>query len=411
MDFIAFFVGTAVGCILGALVTALFAKHPDDSRIEVAQLKALLQQQRGEIERMRTENSALQQSAAEKKQEVETLTRVREKMLNDFKAISSELIEKQKESVQETQKIVLTPVQNEMKALKEGFEQKVTEMLKTTTENKTSIDEQIKNMLSKSESLQQEAINLANALKNKKSQGCWGEMYLENILEMLGFVEGVDYTKEEFTRVDDGKNIRPDFIVNLPGNRRIIIDSKVSMESYLQYENAETDEEREKYAKDFVAATEAHINELSDKDYQKKVKDSGLDYVFMFMPLESAYVLAMRRKPELYSSAQNKNVAIITSSLLFPMLKTVELLLKMDKQNKNVTEVIALVNDLYEKYSGFVDNFNAVGKSIESAMKTYNNARGQLTDGRGNMSRLFDRIKEKSGITTNKKIALEYKDE
>ena len=185
MDFIAFLVGGTVGCVLGALVTALLAKRPDDSRIEVAQLKALLQQQRGEIERMRAENSALQQSAAEKKQEVETLTHIREKMLNDFKAISSELIEKQKESVTETQKIVLTPVQNEMKALKEGFEQKVTEMLKTTTENKTSIDEQIKNMLNKSESLQQEATNLANALKNKKSQGCWGEMYLENILEML----------------------------------------------------------------------------------------------------------------------------------------------------------------------------------------------------------------------------------
>ena len=185
MDFIAFLVGGTVGCVLGALVTALLAKRPDDSRIEVAQLKALLQQQRGEIERMRAENSALQQSAAEKKQEVETLTHIREKMLNDFKAISSELIEKQKESVTETQKIVLTPVQNEMKALKEGFEQKVTEMLKTTTENKTSIDEQIKNMLNKSESLQQEATNLANALKNKKSQGCWGEMYLENILGLL----------------------------------------------------------------------------------------------------------------------------------------------------------------------------------------------------------------------------------
>ena len=188
--------------------------------------------------------------------------------------------------------------------------------------------------------------------------------------------------------------------MNLPNNKRIIIDSKVSLESYLNYENADTDADRERYAEEFIRATESHINKLGAKDYQKKVKDSGLDYVFMFMPLESAYILAMRRKPELYAGAQMKNVALITSSLLFPILKTVDMLLKLDKQNK-----------LYEKYVGFTENFASVGKGIAGAQKAYDSALKQLTDGSGNISGWFDKIKKKSGITTNKKIALEYKDE
>ena len=150
---------------------------------------------------------------------------------------------------------------------------------------------------------------------------------------------------------------------------------------------------------------------MGAKDYQKKVKDSGLDYVFMFMPLESAYILAMRRKPELYAGAQNKNVALITSSLLFPILKTVEMLLKLSKQNENISEVVEMVNKLYEKYVGFTENFASIGKSLDSAQKTYDRALGQLTSGSGNLSGWFEKIKRKSGITTNKNIALEFKDE
>ena len=406
MNIVAFIIGFLFGGI------AVFVLRPKkDDNMKLAQYNALLAQQKQDIEKLRSDNLALVREAAENKKEAETLAGVREKMLNDFKVVSAELIEKQKESVVGTQKTVLGPMQDEMKALKDGFEKKISEILKTSTENKTSIDEQIKNMIAKSDSLQHEATNLANALKNKKTQGCWGETYLENILQMLGFVEGVDYVREEFSHVDDGKNIRPDFIVNLPNNKRIIIDSKVSMESYLNYENAEDDASREKYANEFIAATQSHIDELSSKEYQKKVKDSGLDYVFMFMPLESAYILAMRKKPELYASAQKQNVALITSSLLFPMLKTVEMLLKLDRQSKNVAEVIDMVNKLYEKYCGFIDSFNSVGNSIESARKSYDNALKQLSEGKGNMSTWFDKIKDKSGITTNKKIAIEYKDE
>ena len=416
MDMVSFFIGSGIGIVIGIMAVLLFRKNDNSTSLELERAKAVVMTQKQELDKLRLDNQELNREAASRKQEVATLKDVRDKMLNDFKIISADLMEKQKESVVGTQKTVLGPMQEQMQKLKEGFESKITEILKTTSANKASIDEQIKNMLSHSDSLQKEANNLANALKNKKTQGCWGELYLENILQMLGMVEGVDYTREEFFRVEQDddekkKNIRPDFIVNLPNNKRIIIDSKVSMESYLKYENAETDEEREQYANEFMQATENHINELSSKEYQKKVKNSGLDFVFMFMPLESAYILAMRKKPDLYASAQKDGVALITSSLLFPMLKTVEMMLKMEKQSKNITDVVEIINKLYEKYVAFTDSFATMGRSLETATKAYDKARGQLVDGNGNMSKLFNDIKQKSGITTNKNIALEYKDE
>ena len=407
MNYIVAVVCFVVGALIGYLLRTNSASKTD---AKVIQLDTIAKQLRSENDGLRVKCELLLSESAARAKEIEVLTNVREKMLNDFRAVSNELIEKQKESVVGTQKTVLLPVQEEMQKLKDGFDKRVQEMLKNSAENKTSIDEQIKNMKEHSEKLQHEAANLANALRNKKTQGCWGETYLENVLQMLGFVENVDYTKEEFFHSDDG-DIRPDFILNLPNNKRIIIDSKVSLESYLNYENAETDTEREKYADEFIRATENHINKLGAKDYQKKVKDSGLDYVFMFMPLESAYILAMRRKPELYAGAQNKNVALITSSLLFPILKTVEMLLKLSKQNENISEVVEMVNKLYEKYVGFTENFASIGKSLDSAQKTYDRALGQLTSGSGNLSGWFEKIKRKSGITTNKNIALEFKDE
>lgn len=404
MDLVSIALGFVSGLFVGWIA------RPQRNTNKLIQLETLIKQLKSENDGLRVKCEKLVADSAANAARVSELTNVRTNMLNDFRAVSVELLEKQKESVVGTQKTVLAPVQEEMQKLKAGFDKQIQEMLKNSTENKVSIDEQIKSMKEQSNKLQQEANNLANALRNKKTQGCWGETYLENVLQMLGFVENVDYTKEEFFRSEDG-NIRPDFIVNLPNNKRIIIDSKVSLESYLNYENAQNDQEREKYADEFLRATEKHIDKLGAKDYQKKVKDSGLDYVFMFMPLESAYILAMRRKPELYSGAQKKNVALITSSLLFPILKTVEMLLKLDRQNKNISDVVEMVNKLYEKYTNFTASFASIGKSIEKAQEAYGEANKQLSTGNGNMSVWFEKIKKKSGITTNKNIALEYQDE
>ncbi|MDR0319257.1 MAG: DNA recombination protein RmuC [Rickettsiales bacterium] len=328
---------------------------------------------------------------------------VNSKMADHFRLISAELLEHQKKSVaaeqQEKLGVMLDPLNNQIK-----------DILKNFVENKVSFAEQMKTMIAQSGALQKEAADLANALKHKKQQGNWGEFQLERIFEILGFVEGREYSKEEFARAEEGRNIRPDYVLNLPNNRRVIIDSKLSLESYMKFVNAEDEIERKRHIREFVAATKKHIDTLGGKEYQNKLKDSQLDYVFMFMPLEHSYLAALEEEPELYQYSFKNNVALATPSLLFPMMRTIDTLLKIDKRDKNIETVVDMVNKLYEKYVGFTENFDDVGKKLKVAQDSYNNALGQLKEGKGNMSSWFEKIKDKSGIQSNKKMAIEHED-
>ncbi|MDR2685536.1 MAG: DNA recombination protein RmuC [Rickettsiales bacterium] len=328
---------------------------------------------------------------------------VHSKMFDQFKLISAELLEHQKKSVAETQQeklcVVLDPLQKQIK-----------DVLEKTAENKISFAEQMKTMIAQSGALQKEAADLANALKHKKQQGNWGEFQLERIFEILGFVEGREYSKEVFARGEDGSGVRPDYVLNLPNNRRVVIDSKLSLESYMKYANSEDESEKKKYIREFVAATKKHIDTLGDKEYQNKLKDSQLDYVFMFMPLEHSYLAALEEDPELYQYSFKNNVALATPSLLFPMMRTIDTMLKIDKRDKNIEIVVDMVNKLYEKYVGFTENFADVGKRLDGAQKAYDEALGQLSAGKGNISGWFEKIRDKSGIASNKKIAVEYEE-
>ena len=332
------------------------------------------------------------------------------KMLNDgvlidrFKAISAELIESQKKSVAEEQAKTVRPVAEQMEKLKENFDRQIKEILKDSVDNKRSFSDQMKAMMEQSQALQKEAAELAGALKNKKQQGNWGEFQLEKIFEILGFVENREYEKEVFTRAEDGV-VRPDYVLNLPGGRRVIIDSKLSLESYVKYANAENDADKKKYIKEFVAATKRHIDILGAKEYQSKLKDSQLDYVFMFMPLEHSYLAALEEEPELLQYGFRNNVALATPSLLFPMMRTVDTLLKIDRRDKNIEEVVDMVNKLFEKYVGFKENFDDIGSKLAAAQKSFEGANAQLSVGKGNISGWIDKIKSKSGIRSTKQIS------
>lgn len=326
---------------------------------------------------------------------------INSKMADQFKLISADLLEHQKKSVAEAQQeklcVVLDPLQKQIK-----------DVLEKTAENKISFAENMKAMIQQSGALQKEAADLANALKHKKQQGNWGEFQLERIFEILGFVEGREYSKEEFARGDDGRGVRPDYVLNLPNNRRVIIDSKLSLESYMKYANATDEAEKKKFIREFVAATKKHIDTLGSKEYQNKLKDSQLDYVFMFMPLEHSYLAALEEEPDLYQYSFKNNVALATPSLLFPMMRTIDTMLKIDRRDKNIEEVVEMVRKLFDKYVLFTESLSDVGKKLESAQGSYNEAVKRISTGDGNMSGWINKIKDKSGIQSNKKIALDY---
>ena len=354
-------------------------------------------------------------SAAEagRLREEKAAAEARFKFLNDgalvdkFKSISAELLDAQKKEVAAEQAKTVRPVAEQLEKLKTDFDLQIKEILKNSTENKVSFSEQMRVMMEQSGALQREAAGLANALKHKKQQGNWGEFQLEKIFEILGFTEGREYEKEVFSRDEDGA-MRPDYVLNLPGNRRVIIDSKLSLESYIKYANADNDDDKRRHIKEFVMATKKHMDILGAKEYQNRLKDSQLDYVFMFMPLEHAYLAALEAEPDLYRHGFKNNIAACTPSLLFPMMRTVDTILKIDKRDKNIVEVMDMVNKLYEKYVGFTENFADVGKKITQANESYNDALKQLSTGSGNMSGWFDKIKKKSGIGSGKNIAVAF---
>ncbi|MDR0803949.1 MAG: DNA recombination protein RmuC [Rickettsiales bacterium] len=318
-------------------------------------------------------------------------------MMDKFKSISFDVVEKQRDAMVGTQKLVVGPVAEEMKKLQASFDDKIKEIVASRAQ-----------ILAASTNLNASAENLANALKNKKQQGCWGELQLEVIFDMLGFVEGREYSREENTKTADG-NIRPDYILNLPNDRRVIIDSKVSLASYINYVNAADESEKQKFLNEFIAATENHIKTLGSRDYQKRVKDSKLDYVFMFMPLESAYFAALSGRKDLYQLAFENNVAIITPSLLLPMMRTIDTLLKMDKQNKNIEKAVGELEGIYNQFATFTKTYAEISTKIETAEKAIKNVRDEYvhsTEQLGRGVKKLENAKHIGGIQPSKQMAV-----
>ena len=266
-------------------------------------------------------------------------------------------------------------------------------------------DEQIKNLFNLNQSLSKEAENLANALKgNKKIQGNWGEFQLERVLEISGLQEGINYFCQETIEGEDDKKLRPDVIVQLPDNRQVIIDSKVSLNDYVAYVNAENETERAEALKRHIDCIRKHIKTLSSKEYQKFLKNKSLDYVMIFIPIEGAYVEAVRHDSDLYDFAFERNIAITTPSSLLPLLKTIESLWQLDKQNKNAAEIARIGGKLYDKLAGFVTDMQQIEKSFKATNKHYTDAMTKL-QGQGGAVSLAEDLKS-MGAKASKQIVI-----
>ena len=348
---------------------------------------------------IKKENGILQKQLQQQEKDINKL---KDEMTSNFKNISHSIIEEQGENFKKTQRDVFIHFQNEVK----NFISKVEENTKTNNNNKTSLEEQIKLLMTNNNNLAKEANELTDALKgNKKIQGNWGEIQLERIIEMVGLKEGIDYTKQErFTEND--KIYIPDYIINLPNDRRIIIDSKVSLNNYIEYTKSESKEDKEKYLKMYINDIKQHINELSNKEYQNLIKENSLDYVFMFLPLEHAYIDAIDNDNSIYELAFKKHVAIATPSSIFPIIRTIQNLWNVERQNKNVEAIVEIGRKIYEKVSLFTVDMEKIKNNIDNLNKSYIDAYKKLYNGNANVIKLTEELK-KYGISTNKEISYE----
>lgn len=360
------------------------------------------------------ENTKLKSDSENQKKYMEEklayLEKSKDEMSERFKNVSNEVIQNQQRRFNEEQKSVLNLMLEPFKQQIADFKTKVESAHEDSLKNKSSFDAQLKNLLDLNQTLSKDAEDLSAALKgNKKIQGNWGEFQLERILEISGLQKGINYVTQETFRNDENQMLRPDVIIKLPNDRNVIVDSKVSLNDYVNYVNCDDEHMRQVYLQRHIQCVKKHIDELAGKDYQKLIKNNMLDYVVIFIPVESAYVEAVRADNSLYDYAYKKNIAITTPSSLLPILRTIENLWQIESQNRNVAEIANIGGSLYDKIVGFVEDMQHIDKSIDNARKNYDLAMKKLSTGKGNVLSLAGKLKEK-GAKVTKNLAIGYDD-
>jgi DNA recombination protein RmuC len=332
----------------------------------------------------------------------------REQLKNEFKVVAQEALSRQSQMLQEQLKqgnkaeldVLLAP----FRAKLEQFGERVEKTHHQGVQERSELKAEVRNLMEQSEKLRNEANALTKALRSdSKAQGNWGEMVLEKLLERSGLTRDLEYSVQASTTDADGRRLQPDVVLNLPEGKHLVIDSKVSMVAYERFVNAETPEEQALAMKEHIASLRAHIRGLSEKNYQN-LYDVSLDFVLLFVPIEGAFSTALQAQPELYQEAFDRNIALVSTTTLWTTLRTVGTLWRQERQNRNVGEIIRQASDLYDKFVGFSEEMIKVGNQMKTATNTYENAMKQLSQGKGNLVRRAEQLRQlglKNSKTTN----------
>jgi DNA recombination protein RmuC len=301
-----------------------------------------------------------------------------------------------------------------LKPLKErisAFEQKVEHSNQNTLKWNTELKEQIKSLAEANQKIANDANALALALKgDKKMQGNWGELQLEMILEKAGLQEGIHFRKEVSLKDEEGSRFRPDFIINLPDSKHLVIDSKVSLVAYEQYFNAENEDDQNTYLKAHIQALNNHISQLSHKNYQKLHGINSPDYIMLFVPIEPALYLALNKDAALYEKALNANIVLVSTGTLLATLRTISYIWKQENQKRNVLEIAKESGALYDKFVGFLNDMEGIGKKLNDAQNDYEEAMKKLSTSPKKGTTIIGRIEnlKELGAEASKQIDAKY---
>ena len=358
-----------------------------------------------------TLNTTIKEQNKNIEEKLALLSENKDKLTKEFHYIANKVLENnsKKFSEQSSQSVkeIITPVKLQI----EEFKKRVDDIYDKEAKERNTLLHEIKTLKELNEKMSQDALNLTNALKGEtKQQGTWGEMILERVLESSGLREGEEYEREVSLKSEGGERFRPDVIVKLPGDRQIIIDAKTSLTNYERYISSNSEEEKNKELKLHINSIKEHIKELSKKDYEKLSGVNSLDFIFMFIPVEGALLVALKNDPTLYDKAFREHIVLVSPTTLLVALRAVENSWRYEKQAQNIKEVTIKAEKLYTKFVGFLKDFENIGKSIKKSEESYNDALKKLSTGRGNIIRQITQFKESAKISPKNEIPQELID-
>ena len=344
-----------------------------------------------ELTRKNTEYENLQQQNLKRDEE---LAKQQEQLRKDFELLATKILDEKSEKFtiqnKENIKQILNPLQEKIQV----FEKKVEDTQKESISMHSALKEQLLGLKDLNQQMTKEATNLTRALKgDSKMQGNWGELVLERVLEKSGLEKDREYFVQQSFATAEGSRVLPDVVLHLPDNKKMIIDSKVSLTDYERYVNADEDD-RPQFLKAHVNSIRKHVDQLSDKKYEDLYDIESPDFVLMFIPIEPAFAIAINDDNSLYNKAFEKNIVIVTPSTLLATLRTIDTMWNNEKQQRNAIEIARQAGALYDKFEGLVSDLTGVGKKIDDAKKDYSSAMNKLVEGRGNLITSVEKLKK-----------------
>lgn len=426
-------IGLGIGFIIGKYTSKLSSKAKEDQLLEQnnqlqnqigyfeKQIGELKSEHEKELEALKTEreqirqdkdqtalqwtrtlseNKFLEEKLENQKKEIENL---QEKFTKEFENLANKILDQKSQKFTTSNKENIEQILNPLKEKIKNFEEKVQKNQDNFNEKHTRLDEIIKQLNDENRKMSEEADKLTKALKGEsKTQGNWGELILERVLEKSGLTKGREYDVQQSFTDDDGARFMPDVVINLPNDKQMIIDSKVSLTAYERYVNAEEEVDKALHLKAHIKSLKNHIKQLSDKNYQDLGYKKSPDFVLMFIPIEPALYLAQNEDQNFYYSAFKDNILLVSPTTLLSTLRTVDMIWSNEKQQQNANEIAHHASNLYDKFSNLLEELETLGNRIKSTDKAYVSAMKKLT-GQQNLVKDIEKLQQ-LGVKTNKQI-------
>lgn len=394
-------------------------------RREVQWLQAEREESRTALETLRAEHDArqvelrslaaahasvtaeLNEQQKTHQQRLEDIQNARDELRAQFAELAGRILEEREQRFAETSQERLGQLLDPLKERIQSFEKRVEESYQQEARERFSLARELERLQQLNQRLGEEATNLTRALQGQKTQGNWGELVLERVLEHAGLEKGREYHTQVSLRSADGERFQPDVLIHLPGDKQVVVDAKVSLNAYQAMIRAEDESSRAQALKQHVQSLRNHLKGLSLKDYQVLEGLQSLDFVLLFVPIEAAFAAALQGDPELFQEAWSRHIVIVSPTTLLATLRVIDSLWRQERQNQNAREIAERAGALYDKFVAFVQDLDEVGNRLQQLDRAYIGARNKLTDGRGNLIGRAEQLRQ-LGARAGKRLSTEW---